>query len=76
MLDETGVVARPWLTVIIDDRSRAVAAYRLWICFKALSRTALCDPYDDPWSGVRSVAWFLTDAQIAVRVPFWHMLVR
>jgi hypothetical protein len=28
MLDEAGAIVRPWLTVIIDDHSRAVAAYQ------------------------------------------------
>ena len=27
VLDETGRPARPWLTVILDDRSRAIAGY-------------------------------------------------
>lgn len=29
VFDEAGEVVRPWLTVIIDDHSRAIAAYRL-----------------------------------------------
>lgn len=29
VLDEAGAIIRPWLTVVIDDHSRAVAAYRL-----------------------------------------------
>jgi putative transposase len=29
VFDEAGTVIRPWLTIVIDDHSRAVAAYRL-----------------------------------------------
>jgi putative transposase len=39
--DETGAVVRPWLTVIIDDYSRAVAAYRLSANAPSALQTAL-----------------------------------
>lgn len=31
VLDETGTPARPWLTLILDDRSRAVAGYTVFL---------------------------------------------
>lgn len=40
-LDEAGVAVRPWLTVIIDDHSRAVAAYRLSMNAPSALQTAL-----------------------------------
>jgi hypothetical protein len=30
VLDETGRPVRPWLTVILDDRSRAIAGYTVF----------------------------------------------
>lgn len=41
VFDEAGVVVRPWLTVIIDDYSRAVAAYRLSTNAPSALQTAL-----------------------------------
>jgi putative transposase len=31
VLDETGAPARPWLTVVLDDCSRAVAGYTVFL---------------------------------------------
>jgi len=39
--DESGTPARPWLTVILDDHSRAVAAYRLGLAAPTALHTAL-----------------------------------
>jgi len=39
--DEVGAVIRPWLTVVIDDHSRAIAAYRLSIHAPSALQTAL-----------------------------------
>ncbi len=39
--DERGTPARPWLTVILDDYSRAVAAYRLNLSVPTALNTAL-----------------------------------
>lgn len=41
VFDEAGAVVRPWLTVIIDDHSRAVAAYRLSTSAPSALQTAL-----------------------------------
>ena len=41
MLDEAGAIVRPWLTVIIDDHSRAIAAYRLSASAPSALQTAL-----------------------------------
>lgn len=41
MLDEHGIPVRPWLTVILDDYSRAVAAYRLSLAVPTALNTAL-----------------------------------
>lgn len=41
VLDEAGAVIRPWLTVIIDDYSRAVAAYRTSASVPSALQTAL-----------------------------------
>ena len=41
VLDEAGAVVRPWLTVIIDDHSRAVAAYRISPNAQGALQTAL-----------------------------------
>lgn len=41
VFDETGAVIRPWLTVIIDDHSRAIAAYRLSANAPSALQTAL-----------------------------------
>jgi len=39
--DEQGIPVRPWLTVIIDDYSRAIAAYRLNVSVPTALNTAL-----------------------------------
>jgi len=39
--DEVGAVTRPWLTIVIDDHSRAIAAYRLSIHAPSALQTAL-----------------------------------
>lgn len=39
--DEAGATVRPWLTVVIDDHSRAVAAYRLSVHAPSALQTAL-----------------------------------
>lgn len=40
-LDEAGTTVRPWLTVVIDDHSRAIAAYRLSTKAPSALQTAL-----------------------------------
>lgn len=40
-LDEAGATVRPWLTVVIDDHSRAIAAYRLSTKAPGALQTAL-----------------------------------
>lgn len=40
-LDEAGAPVRPWLTVVIDDHSRAIAAYRLSAKAPSALQTAL-----------------------------------
>jgi putative transposase len=39
--DETGATVRPWLTVVIDDHSRAIAAYQLSVLAPSALQTAL-----------------------------------
>ena len=41
ILDETGTPARPWLTVVIDDHSRAVAGYMVFLGTPSALHTAL-----------------------------------
>ena len=41
VLDETGKPARPWLTVILDDHSRAVAGYTVFLGDPSALQTAL-----------------------------------
>src|SRR6478735_6313581 len=41
VLDETGKPARPWLTVILDDHSRAVAGYTVFLGDPSAWQTAL-----------------------------------
>jgi putative transposase len=41
VLDETGKPARPWLTVILDDHSRAVAGYTVFLGDPTALQTAL-----------------------------------
>jgi putative transposase len=41
VLDETGAVVRPWLTIVIDDHSRAIAAWRLSTSAPSALQTAL-----------------------------------
>ncbi len=55
--DEKGVPVRPWLTVILDDYSRAVAAYRLSVDAPSALQTALT---------LRDAIWRKSD-------PRWHV---
>jgi putative transposase len=57
ILDEQGQPARPWLTVILDDYSRAVAAYRVSFQAPSALQTALT---------LRDAIWRKTD-------PRWHL---
>lgn len=41
VLDEAGTPARPWLTVILDDHSRAVASYAVTLAAPSAINTAL-----------------------------------
>ena len=41
VLDKTGTAARPWLTVVLDDYSRAVAGYTLFLGAPTAEQTAL-----------------------------------
>lgn len=41
ILDTTGTPARPWLTVLLDDHSRAVAGYTLFLGAPSSEQTAL-----------------------------------
>jgi putative transposase len=41
VLDEAGSVVRPWLTIVIDDHSRAIAAYRISTGAPSALQTAL-----------------------------------
>lgn len=41
VLNETGAPVRPWLTVVIDDYSRAIAAFRLFTAAPSALQTAL-----------------------------------
>jgi putative transposase len=52
--DEQSQPARPWLTVILDDYSRAVAGYRLSLQEPSTSQTALT---------LRQAIWRKTDAR-------------
>jgi putative transposase len=52
--DERGKPARPWLTVILDDYSRAVAGYRLSLQEPSTAQTALT---------LRQAIWRKTDAR-------------
>jgi len=57
VLDEQGKSVRPWLTVILDDYSRAVASYRLSMQAPSAYQTALT---------LREAIWRKTD-------PRWHV---
>jgi putative transposase len=57
ILDEAGGVVRPWLTVILDDYSRAVAGYRLLLHEPSTRQTALT---------LRQAIWRKDD-------PRWHV---
>ena len=52
VLDETGKPARPWLTVILDDHSRAVAGYTVFLGDPTALQTALA---------LRQAIWRKTD---------------
>lgn len=41
VVDQTGAPVRPWLTVVIDDYSRAIAAFRLFTSAPSALQTAL-----------------------------------
>jgi len=41
VLDEAGSIVRPWLTIVIDDHSRAIAAYRISTSAPSALQTAL-----------------------------------
>ena len=41
VLDETGRPARPWLTVILDDHSRAIPGYTVFLGDPTTAQTAL-----------------------------------
>ena len=55
--DEKGQAVRPWLTIILDDYSRTVAAYRLSVQAPSAYQTALA---------LRQAIWRKTD-------PRWHI---
>jgi putative transposase len=57
VIDERGQPARPWLTVILDDYSRAVAAYRISLQAPSALHTALT---------LRDAIWRKSD-------PRWHI---
>jgi putative transposase len=57
VLDEQGKSVRPWLTVILDDYSRAVASYRLSVQAPSALQTSL---------SLREAIWRKTD-------PRWHV---
>ncbi len=57
VVDERGHSARPWLTVILDDYSRAVAAYRISLQAPSALQTALT---------LRDAIWRKSD-------PRWHI---
>lgn len=57
VLDEQGKPVRPWLTVILDDYSRVVAAYRLSVQAPSALQTALT---------LREAVWRKSD-------PRWHV---
>jgi putative transposase len=57
VVDERGQPARPWLTVILDDYSRAVAAYRISLQAPSAFHTALT---------LRDAIWRKAD-------PRWHI---
>ena len=52
VLDETGRPARPWLTVILDDRSRAIPGYTVFVGDPTALQTALA---------LRQAIWRKTD---------------
>jgi len=52
VLEETGRPARPWLTVILDDRSRAIAGYTVFAGDPSALQTALA---------LRQAIWRKTD---------------
>lgn len=59
--DETGQVGKPWLTVILDDDSRAIMGYRLsWTAPNAVQTVQ---------TAVVPVAW----AVIVREAPSWEM---
>jgi putative transposase len=41
VLDANGSAVRPWLTTVIDDYSRAVAGYRVFLCAPSALQTSL-----------------------------------
>ena len=54
VLDESGRPARPWLTVILDDRSRAVTGYTVFLGSPTAQQTALA---------LRQAIWRKTDPE-------------
>ncbi|GGM17180.1 Mu transposase C-terminal domain-containing protein [Nakamurella endophytica] len=54
VLDESGSPARPWLTAIVDDQSRAVAGYTVFLGEPTAVQTALA---------LRQAIWRKTDPQ-------------
>lgn len=52
ILDETGAPARPWLTVVLDDRSRAAAGYTVFLGDPSAWQTSLA---------LRQAIWRKTD---------------
>ncbi len=57
IVDETGKPARPWLTVILDDHSRVVAGYTVFLGAPTAAQTALA---------FRQAVWRKTDPEWAV----------
>ena len=58
VLDETGRPARPWLTVILDDHSRAIPGYTVFLGDPTTAQTALA---------LRQAIWRKPDPGWAVR---------
>jgi len=62
VLDETGKPARPWLKVILDDHSWAVAGYTVFLGDPSAMQTALAlrqaiwRKQDPAWPGVSGFA--------------------
>ena len=61
VLDESNRPVRPWLTVILDDKSRAVAGYKVLL-------TLVADAFDKGACIIAKIG--VNKSKIAIQIPF------